>query len=491
MPIIKKLIISTLSIASVFMISFCFLPKVARADSPVLKQIRAGTLEQGEVASSPDEYLNSSDQGFAVSFELDEKMTAYSMGLFIDGTQILDEAAYDGSPSYTLFSTTHSATELQATVTEGEHTLELMVKPDDTSEYQIAWDMKLIADYTSPSGIFEARPKIPEEIVGIGDTVYFKFTPNTSYDIKSVNSTIYDRNLIWEEINVTGGRNYFVASYLVAEGDSSQEVSLMLEDVKITDLAGNTTKIMLEEVFIDFKIDTDLPALILKSGNQVNDVTQGENLIIEGTSEPGSQIILTIHSDVKEYRTLADSAGDWAIIVDSSELLLGQHSLMLTAINSVGNKTVLDLGIFNLIAAMREQAVEVEDIQIAKTEDENVASDVVPQLVSFEQPSPVQDDENLVEISKEGRIGSGQTAEGSGINWSAWILVLAIVVFASALTTAGYYGYGWVVLRQEGKTKVEKIRPQEPSAPDDLEIANDDPHEEINDKNDQPPQTRW
>jgi len=489
---LRKITIITLTIIFAIPVLLWFSPQRARAESVSTKEIDAGYLELGSIITSADEYINMSDAGLNVLFQLGESATLYDIGLFMDGSILpVDETDFVGAGEYSLGSKTTTPLELQGLIPEGTHQISLGGREDQSSEYVEIWNINLICDYHSPHGFYGAEPAIPGETAIIGDLVYLKFIPNNhSSDTVSVTGSIYGRELDWQKVIVPGGRDYFQANYIVEATDPSQDTKLPLENLELTDEAGNITQVATKKITLDFKIDTSVPFLNITSGSLTGSITQGSKIIFEGTSDPGAQIMLTVHSTLTTFSTIADLTGNWRIEFDTLGLGLGTHSVVLTALNSVGNKTVIDLGSFELLAAAQE---EVETpVQIARAEDTGYKSDVEPRIIRVESKgASTSSSSETVEVAKEGRISSAEDTKDSTINWSAWILVLAMVVFASALATAGYYGYGWVVARQEKQARVEKIEPSAHRAATDSKVEHHQETAETHKQDEEPPQTRW
>jgi hypothetical protein len=161
-------------------------------------------------------------------------------------------------------------------------------------------------------------------------------------------------------------------------------------------------------------------------------VEQGQELIIEGTSEPGADILLEIYSEPFTAHTVADADGYFRIGVDTGSLSLGNHELYLTATDKAGNYLRKKIADFELIAKSSSASAA-----IAYAEEETVASDIKPPVI----PKEVNQTE---EVAKAGETSSTQDTR-NGINWSVWIILLAVVVLVSAVGAAGYYGYEWIM----------------------------------------------
>jgi len=413
----------------------------------------------GEVLT-PDGYLNVNNTGFRVYVEINSDFKPYSMAIFTDSQLTpIDERSFDGPGSYYLSSNTSKTEDLKSLLPEGPHVIKLGFKESLGQDYTVDWSSDLICDYTAALGLFAAEPESPKSTVVIGDNVNLIFTPDDqSVDTSSVVGSIYGRELDWIENVDLSGNKYFEAKYLIAAKDPSATANLTLDDLKITDLAGNVTPLDQIKVKIDFDIDTTIPILSLNSNPILNSVTQGSSLIFEGVSDPGATVLLTINSIEQNVKTTADINGLWSIQFDTYNLEIGLHHALITATNIIGNKTMMDLGNFTVTAKVIQQESQK---QIALSSDESSKSDVSPPIivnnVPASRPANIETQPQEQEVARAGKISASEDTRNSQVNWSAWILLLAMVVLASALATAGYYGYGWIMVRQTEK-KGESIR---------------------------------
>lgn len=470
---------------------FASFPGVAMADFTGTKQFSLGLIDPlNQVADNNAEYINPTDLSLAVNFEVPQTEDIYSLGLFVDDLALpQDEVLYDKQGAYLLTSQTHTASELQTLIPEGNHKIYLKYRTTAGSSYESIWSKKIICDYTSPHGIFEAIPQSPKTLI-IGDWVDIKFTPNFhSQNTKTIESLIYGRELKWHKVTESSGESYFLARYTIDKNDPSVRDYLVLENLKMTDLAGNTTDVLSQKVAIDFEINTEIPKLVLGTSNLSGSVEQGSNIELNGTSDPGAEIVLTVNSTPQTISTIADIKGNWRILFDTSNLEIGSHNATLTAISLAGNQTTINLGYFQIIS---EQAENQPVIQIAQSTETESKSDVRPAVVAHIPQSQVTSvNQGDTQLATSGRTSSAEDVKTPSVNWSAWILLLAMVVLASALATAGYYGYGWLTIRQSGQTKIEKIAPKEENPIEYSKNIDEGKEEPPALKDDEPPKTRW
>ena len=461
----------------------------------------------GEVLT-PDGYLSSRNTGFRVNVQTAETFEPIAMAIFIDDfAKPVDERTFDSETNYYLSSNTNSFEALSELLPEGEHTVKLGFKMEEGQPYLTEWEKLIQCDYTAATGYFAATPAQPstgeDQTVIIDQSVLIDFSPGVgSDDIVSISGLIYGRQLTFDANPIVEGD--FQASYVVALGDPSIVLpgDLTLTDITITDLTGNITQIASLNIPIDFSIDTLAPTLTLTSPTISTQLTQGDKVFLEGEATPLSTIILAVGS--KTFQTTAGVDGNWKIVLDSSVLELGQHSASLTAIGTNGNKTILPLGSFTLIAPSVPEIVTspvtgTVTITLADNEPKPASTHyVASKTVNSPDLSAQTVSNQLLPVPQ---LGSGESTAISGVNWSAWILLLAIVVLASALATAGYYGYAWIGARNSQMPDIsanvdydQQARPEPPQTteqnPPAANEANDLENSKPQDDN-QPPVTRW
>jgi hypothetical protein len=450
---------------------------------------------------TPEGYLNLSNTGFRVNVTTEPSFETYSLALFVDNQiKPLDERIFDGASDNYLSSNTNSAVDLEELLPEGEHTISLAFKSSKTQPYQVQWSDALNCDYTSPAGSFAATPAIEKQTetqtVIIGETVWIDFAPGVkSNDISTVTGSIYGRALLFHQN--PNNKSYFQADYVVGAGDPSitpeSAGGLVLNNIEITDIAGNKTEISEKDILIDFNIDTTVPSLSVTSPSLDSQINQGTILTLEGTTDPSAIVVLTINSSQVNVSTTADLYGAWRIQYDTGSLEIGNHSAYLTATNAVGNKTVLNLNNFALVAV--ESKSNVLAVNTTPSAPVKSASDVKPPVIrrSAVVTTTVSSGENQTQtVATSGRVSTGASTTAPSINWGAWILILALVVLASALATAGYYGYEWISSAprdvRADQANAETIKPKTSINDVDGSLPSS---EKESLKEDEPPKTRW
>ncbi|MDH4358516.1 MAG: Ig-like domain-containing protein [Candidatus Berkelbacteria bacterium] len=475
-----------------------------------------------------DGYLNSTNLSFRALAYLPDYTIVKETELLIDDDPfplpIFGSSTEE--PGYIEFlSGTMSFSGLQAQVSGGEHVLSVKKTflPGETGS-PVEGSLKVIADYTLPVGTIAPSPL--GGVLKIGDTAEFTLdvSPDSTNDIDSVFGSYNGRELSW----VVSAPGSFIGQYIVAPGDPDQIVPIQIENVIISDLAGNTSdpvssadvdftidanapmvaiaspvegknynqnQVLLDYLVDDptavvdltldgaplalangspitglgdgehtliveatdlagnttvvasvFIVDTIAPYLSLTTGPDGGKIEQGSKIIFEGTSEPGAGVKLEIFSEPLVWTTVADQAGNWRFEISSDELGIGSHDAFITVYDLAGNALRVRVATFEVTA---KPVIAQEPIKVARAEE--VVVDVAAAQCAGETCKlPPQ------EVAKEGQILSSEDAKATGINWSAWIILLAIIVLASALATAGYYGYGWA-LQAANQTRTAKI----------------------------------
>lgn len=262
--------------------------------------------------------------------------------------------------------------------------------------------------------------------------------------------------------------------------------------VKSTDLAGNSTS-----VAPTFTVDTIAPFISIASGPGGQKIEQGSAVTFSGMSEPNSLITAEIFSEPQTASTVANNNGEWEISFDSSNLEVGQHNSYIESKDRAGNINKIAQAIeFEIIP--KPQAVSdtpaSETTKVALSSGiERAVLDVAPAVAACEGTT-CQIQPGTEEIAKSGQTLSSEDARNAGVNWSAWIILLAIIVLASALATAGYYGYGWVTApaaRRAARREPMDISPEDIALAAEIKEKLRKREERTKKEEESPPRTRW
>lgn len=471
-------IIISLVIALSATVSFCPSSVYAQS-SDYFKSITFNALSDDSVTR--EGYLNSTNTGFRINSILSEDFKPYDMSLYLDDAVVpTDVRRYDNSPDYYFSSNTSTADELKNLLGEGKH--DWIVRASDIaggSQYEIARG-SFNFDYTAPEGEFFAKPKTCEnpKLLKVGDIVSIEFKEKLgTSDIAFASGKIYDRELTFEE---TGSS--FVADYVVMEGDPDQDSNLILTDVQYSDRAGNMVELADLSIPIGFAIDANSPSVMITSPE--NKEYNSRDITISYISKPENIISVLFDGEVVPMA----NGGTLLSVKD------GVHQIQVVALDQSGNKSVA-LAQFSVKTVWDNVAVVASDINkptvpVDRHRSVKVASNTIssPKVESEQEPA------NNLELAREGRISSATDYQPRrGANWTAWLILIALLVLAGAIGTTSYYGFAWLSLSKKSTVIVEKL--EQPSVPK-VEISSQSEIESsIVEKNkpDEPPEsyTRW
>jgi hypothetical protein len=269
------------------------------------------------------------------------------------------------------------------------------------------------------------------------------------------------------------------------------------------DLAGNKV-----EKTVSFTIDTKVPEV--NTSSELRDTyNQGDEIVLEGKTDPNSKVTVEVHSDIKYFETMSDVDGNWRLVIDTSTLGEGRHDAYLKIVDPAGNISRVLLGSFEIIISAVEEAQiqEQEPIKLARAETLAVATDVGPVIYDREAPSEEE------KVAFEPRIVSSSDARNLGINWSAWLILIGLVAVSFLVAGISYYGYsqaasvaskqrasraGGFALPSEPKpeeSKEEKLQEKEEShlAKEEKkgEVSEDDDADDVEGDAEDDVQVRW
>jgi len=206
-----------------------------------------------------------------------------------------------------------------------------------------------------------------------------------------------------------------------------------------------------------FEIDTSYPEYSGITNISGGPFTLGEELIIEGQTEPGARVVLEIHSDTLTMETYTDSTGKFCFKINTSNLTAGFHELFLTFYDYLGNNVRIRLDDFELIAPV---VVKDETVKIAMTRPA-VTSDSAPSAVVAKIGN--KQIESEPELAKNAPAISSAAVTEEGLNWTLYILIFSMIILAGALLTAGYHGFEVLFggVAKAGPQQVEKYQKDE------------------------------
>ena len=267
------------------------------------------------------------------------------------------------------------------------------------------------------------------------------------------------------------------------------------------DIAGN-----LGEKVATFEIDNSPPSYIAGGLSSSGEYLQGSEILFEGQTDPGTKVVLEIHSDILKLETTADFSGKFSFRFNSNNLSIGLHKMYLTLYDDLSNSMTIDLGSFEITASI----IEEEPIKLSEAAN-GLKSDVSPALLershalSYENlavsTTSVTEDvvqETDLAANNPGRISSATDTKSTSFNWTVYLLVIGLIAIAIAVLTAGYYGYELLVsngfyTKDNITDKLDKDQDTRAATKQvvvDREGSADAP-KEISDQDDQSTKVRW
>lgn len=254
---------------------------------------------------------------------------------------------------------------------------------------------------------------------------------------------------VWEIANGTTNWNYnFTVPATDAEGTQYDF------DVRSTDGAvGANVEVPTKTVTL-IK-DTLAPELYKNPTKTITPenatVAYGSTVVFQGVTDPGLLIQIEVNSDPIVHKTISTATGEWRFEISASALGAGEHNAKVSVTDEAGNTRE-----HNMTFWVAEEVVESDDATYsgtravyasASTVDTAKAIDsaVTSSGVSDEQKEEIKDG---VEDAAEGIIKAAETQDDSSTSpWQTVVTVIAILIIAIGVGTAGYYGYEWWATR--------------------------------------------
>lgn len=209
-----------------------------------------------------------------------------------------------------------------------------------------------------------------------------------------------------------------------------------------TDVHGNSLT-----TYRTFKLDKSAPSLFQSPANEIHpgdDSVPYEWLVVfQGNTDAGLLVQLEINSDPIIQKTIATSNGEWRFEVPAKDIGEGTHSVKISATDSAGNvaEWTQTLVINAPAHASKKQFV------YASATSGAVSNAVAPQSSSSQT---INDFKQNVEDTAEGIVQAAEEANNENANpWQTVVTVIAILIVAIGVGTAGYYGYEWWITRDQ------------------------------------------
>jgi hypothetical protein len=222
----------------------------------------------------------------------------------------------------------------------------------------------------------------------------------------------------------------------ITSGGELADLTEGLHDLSVQaiDEAGNKSTSM-----VQFVTDTIAPQVTLSSQNLT--LTQGDSFKIEGVGESCATVTL-FEGDVLLASGSCDQLGEFNLQLDTPGWAIGQHDLVLTVIDGVGNSSKIAV-----LVTIKKKVAIARSVRVA-TSSRSVS---VPQVI---EPA------NNSEVVRAGRIiASNDSRPDKSVNWTAWLILAGLIALAGAIATTSYYGFAWLTLNR--KTEVSPIAVEE------------------------------
>lgn len=122
-----------------------------------------------------------------------------------------------------------------------------------------------------------------------------------------------------------------------------------------------------------------LPKPVIESITQV-----ANDIIVTGTADPYSTVIIYVFSEPKTFRTVADGNGYYELKIKSSQLGEGEHHFTAVAMNKteVDDKTIME----KITEEIVKPAVALQIAENKSQDEPQALSDLKPVTVTLENP---------------------------------------------------------------------------------------------------------
>lgn len=228
--------------------------------------------------------------------------------------------------------------------------------------------------------------------------------------------------------------------FTLSAGDGLKTVYLWTKD-----LAGNVSD---QGKTDSITLDTESPSVTLGTSPNGQEFDTNGTLVFAGTTEAGAGVKLEIFSETIVLQTVADAFGQWEFRVSASEIGVGNHHARVTATDAAGNPIVLENINFRIFAPVVDTTV------VSRASSEPVVLAEAPVPESAPSPAAVQPRNLKPTVTAEAPETSIKAAEDTadeGSNtWQTIITIIAIIIIALGVGTAGYYAYEWWATKGEG-----------------------------------------
>lgn len=210
--------------------------------------------------------------------------------------------------------------------------------------------------------------------------------------------------------------------------------------VTATDLAGNESAPADVPAIVE---DSQPPSTLTTTSPVSQKIKHDGELIFEGQTDPSAQVTVEIFSDSFKRSTIADAAGFWKIVIKAQEIGPGSHRAVITIVDLAGNKSQSLLGSFRILSPM-------------PLISEEIARAALRAIVPEAKAAPPAEAK-----APEGQIKAGEAPEEAAARTSRIVTLIALLIIALGVGTAGYYAYSWWAEGTQIRER-EALRPMEP-----------------------------
>jgi len=284
--------------------------------------------------------------------------------------------------------------------------------------------------------------------------------PTIDYSLTDTASGLTDPNAKMVLLNTNGTYDLGnVPSGTVLSNVAEGNNDLILES---TDMAGNVG-----QQIIHFTYDTTTPVITVTTSPHNQSILLSSNLIFAGTTEPNATVQLEIHSTPFIVNSMSDSTGAWRFEVPADQIGVGSHSAKLSVTDTAGNTVSSNIASFSIYEATTSSTkiyqssyVITDDSSEDDTTSASTVSEVINTTDTLDDVIDATDDDGSIKAS------STENEDTDSNTWETIVTVIAILIIAIGVGTAGYYAYEWWASKEEPvPLEPKKLKKKKKSTP--------------------------
>lgn len=222
--------------------------------------------------------------------------------------------------------------------------------------------------------------------------------------------------------------------------------------ISATDVAGNKIT-----EYRTFKYDSEAAGYTVGANPDGMTVANDSTIVFEGTAEQSASVKLIIKDEgtdvvVKESGPFSRDNEKWRFDISATDIGAGFHDAYIEITDSAGNVNYQKIAHFGIASPVVKAANKTQGVYTAGSQTSGTSAygtaprdAVTPSGVSDETKEEIKDG---VEDAAEGIIKAAETQDDSSTSpWQTVVTVIAILIIAIGVGTAGYYGYEWWATR--------------------------------------------